>query len=116
MLNPGTGQPMRDMSLVMVDRAGIPERHHVEHAGRAAGGPVTPGVAYTVGESGRETFVPLQPGRILPASHGVAPTPAVPTVQISVSIATADAPSFHRSEAQVSAALARAVQRGLRGL
>ncbi|KMO25643.1 hypothetical protein VP06_32620, partial [Methylobacterium aquaticum] len=27
--------------------------------GRAAGGPVTPGVAYTVGESGRETFVPL---------------------------------------------------------
>ncbi|MGE7418050.1 hypothetical protein [Methylobacterium tarhaniae] len=84
--------------------------------GRAAGGPVTPGVAYTVGESGRETFVPLQPGRILPAAHGVAPAPAAPNVQVSVSIATADAPSFHRSEAQVSAALARAVQRGLRGL
>ncbi|WP_244936517.1 hypothetical protein [Methylobacterium currus] len=84
--------------------------------GRAAGGPVTPGVAYTVGESGRETFVPLQPGRILPATHGVAAPAPAPTVQVSVSIATADAPSFHRSEAQVSAALARAVQRGLRGL
>ncbi|GJD63326.1 hypothetical protein [Methylobacterium frigidaeris] len=84
--------------------------------GRAAGGPVTPGVAYTVGESGRETFVPLQPGRILPATHGVTTPAPAPTVQVSVSIATADAPSFHRSEAQVSAALARAVQRGLRGL
>jgi hypothetical protein len=84
--------------------------------GRATGGPVTPGVAYTVGESGRETFVPLQPGRILPAMHGVAAQAPAPTVQVSVSIATADAPSFHRSEALVSAALARAVQRGLRGL
>ncbi|MET7243029.1 hypothetical protein ABZT49_06635, partial [Methylobacterium sp. EM32] len=84
--------------------------------GRAAGGPVTPGVAYTVGESGRETFVPLQPGRILPATHGVAAPAPAPNVQVSVSIATADAPSFHRSETQVSAALARAVQRGLRGL
>lgn len=84
--------------------------------GRAAGGPVTPGVAYTVGESGRETFVPLQPGRILPAAHGVAAPAPAPNVQVSVSIATADAPSFQRSEAQVSAALARAVQRGLRGL
>lgn len=35
--------------------------------GRAAGGPVKPGTAYTVGESGRETFVPTQPGRIVPA-------------------------------------------------
>ncbi|WP_167858646.1 hypothetical protein [Methylobacterium nonmethylotrophicum] len=84
--------------------------------GRAAGGPVTPGVAYTVGESGRETFVPLQPGRILPAAHGVAPPAPAPTVRVSVSIATPDAPSFARSEAQVTAALARAVQRGLRSL
>ncbi|KQT08529.1 hypothetical protein ASG40_11665 [Methylobacterium sp. Leaf399] len=35
--------------------------------GRAAGGPVKVGSAYTVGESGRETFVPTQPGRIVPA-------------------------------------------------
>lgn len=35
--------------------------------GRAGGGPVYPGRAYTVGESGRETFVPTSPGRIIPA-------------------------------------------------
>ncbi|WP_230531126.1 hypothetical protein [Microvirga roseola] len=34
--------------------------------GRASGGLVKPGTAYTVGESGRETFVPTTPGRIIP--------------------------------------------------
>jgi len=44
---------------------------HVE--GRAIGGPVHPGVPYTVGEHGRETFVPDRAGRIIP--HGnVIPT------------------------------------------
>lgn len=38
--------------------------------GRAAGGQVKPGVAYTVGESGRETFVPTTPGRIIPNGKG----------------------------------------------
>lgn len=108
----GRGSPGSDLIGDALGSLGLPRNP----TGRAAGGPVTPGVAYTVGESGRETFVPLQPGRILPAAHGVAAPPAAPTVQVSVSIATADAPSFHRSEAQVSAALARAVQRGLRGL
>ncbi len=37
-------------------------------------------------------------------------------VQVTVNIATADADSFRRSEAQVAAALARAVARGQRGL
>ncbi|WP_245442704.1 hypothetical protein [Methylobacterium terrae] len=108
----GRGSPGSDLVGDALGSLGLTQNP----TGRAAGGPVTPGVAYTVGESGRETFVPLQPGRILPATHGVAPQAAAPTVQVSVSIATADAPSFHRSEAQVSAALARAVQRGLRGL
>ncbi|WP_288585784.1 hypothetical protein [uncultured Methylobacterium sp.] len=108
----GRGSPGSDLIGDALGSLGLNQNP----TGRAAGGPVTPGVAYTVGESGRETFVPLQPGRILPASHGVAPTSPAPTIQVSVSIATADAPSFHRSEAQVSAALARAVQRGLRGL
>lgn len=36
--------------------------------GKASGGSVYPGRAYTVGESGRETFVPTTPGRIVP--HG----------------------------------------------
>ncbi len=34
--------------------------------GRAVGGPVTAGQAYTVGEVGRELFVPSQNGRIIP--------------------------------------------------
>lgn len=38
--------------------------------GRASGGQVKPGVAYTVGESGRETFVPTQAGRIIPNGKG----------------------------------------------
>ncbi|SFV11387.1 hypothetical protein SAMN02799631_05261 [Methylobacterium sp. 174MFSha1.1] len=108
----GRGSPGSDLVSDALGSLGLTQNP----TGRAAGGPVTPGVAYTVGESGRETFVPLQPGRILPATHGVAAPAPVPNVQVSVSIATADAPSFHRSEAQVSAALARAVQRGLRGL
>ncbi|WP_246101915.1 hypothetical protein [Methylobacterium terricola] len=108
----GRGSPGSDLIGDAIGSLGLTPNP----TGRAAGGPVTPGVAYTVGESGRETFVPLQPGRILPATHGVAPQAAAPTVQVSVSIATVDAPSFHRAEAQVSAALARAVQRGLRGL
>jgi hypothetical protein len=108
----GRGSPGSDLVGDALDSLGLTQNP----TGRAAGGLVTPGVAYTVGESGRETFVPLQPGRILPATHGVAAPAPAPTVQVSVSIATADAPSFHRAESQVSAALARAVQRGLRGL
>lgn len=38
--------------------------------GRAGGGPVVPGRAYTVGESGREQFVPMSPGRIVPMRKG----------------------------------------------
>jgi len=38
--------------------------------GKASGGAVYPGRAYTVGESGRETFVPTTPGRIIPNGKG----------------------------------------------
>lgn len=41
--------------------------------GRADGGSVYPGRAYTVGESGRETFVPTTPGRIVPSRKSAAP-------------------------------------------
>jgi phage-related minor tail protein len=37
-------------------------------------------------------------------------------VSVTVNIATSDAESFRRSEAQVSASLARAVARGQRGM
>lgn len=36
--------------------------------GRAAGGPVSPGQSYIVGESGREVFVPSTSGRIVPGN------------------------------------------------
>lgn len=38
--------------------------------GKASGGPVKAGQPYTVGESGRETFVPTSPGRIIPHGRG----------------------------------------------
>ncbi|MGC5781614.1 hypothetical protein [Methylobacterium sp. NFXW15] len=86
----------------------------------ANGGPVEAGRAYTVGEMGRELFVPNENGQVVPLLRGVPAAPAPRegprplTVQMSVT--TPDAPSFLRSEAQVTAALARAVQRGSRGL
>lgn len=38
--------------------------------GRADGGPVAPGMAYTVGERGAETFMPTVPGVIVPHGGG----------------------------------------------
>ena len=40
--------------------------HTYSTPGRAVGGPVSAGQAYTVGEVGRELFVPSQNGRIIP--------------------------------------------------
>ena len=67
-----------------------------------------------MGEAGSEAVMPLArgpDGRLgVQAGGGGRP------VQITVHIATPDADSFRRSEAQVAAALARAVARGQRGL
>jgi phage-related minor tail protein len=79
---------------------------------RAAGGPVSSGRAYLVGEQGPEMFVPAGAGHIAPSAGG---RPANGPI-IHFNITTADAESFRRSEAQVSAMLARAVKRGTRGL
>jgi hypothetical protein len=75
---------------------------------RAGGGPVTPGGAYLVGERGPELFRPGVAGSIGPAGGGV-------SVHVHVG-AGADAQSIVRSSSQVATALARAVQRGSRGL
>ncbi|MBV9076107.1 MAG: phage tail tape measure protein [Methylobacteriaceae bacterium] len=67
-----------------------------------------------MGEAGAEAILPLArgpDGRLGVRVGGGAPAPAV-----TVNIATTDAESFRRSEAQVAAALARAVARGRRGL
>ncbi|GEP09598.1 phage tail tape measure protein [Methylobacterium gnaphalii] len=66
-----------------------------------------------MGEAGPEAILPLRrgsDGRLGVASSGERP------VSINVSIATPDAESFRRSEAQVAASLARAVARGRRAL
>src|ERR687890_491317 len=64
----------------------------------------------TVGAMGGSP--PLDAGGLLGVQAGGAARPA----SITVNIATPDAESFRRSEAQVSAALARAVARGQRGM
>jgi phage-related minor tail protein len=79
---------------------------------RAAGGPVAPGEAYLVGERGPEMFVPAGAGAIAPSAGGRGANAPI----IHFNITTPDAESFRRSEAQVSAMLARAVKRGTRGM
>jgi len=67
-----------------------------------------------MGERGAEAVMPLArgPDGRLGVQAGGGSRPA----SITVNIATPDAESFRRSEAQVSAALARAVARGQRGM
>ncbi|QRM28149.1 phage tail tape measure protein [Microvirga sp. VF16] len=67
-----------------------------------------------MGEQGAEAVMPLArgpDGRLgVRSGHGGRP------VSVTMNISTPDAESFRRSEAQVSAALARAVARGQRGM
>jgi phage-related minor tail protein len=66
-----------------------------------------------MGERGAEAVMPLArgpDGRLGVRGGGARP------VSVTVNIATPDADSFRRSEAQVAATLARAVARGRRGL
>lgn len=68
-----------------------------------------------MGEQGAEAIMPLSrgpDGRLGVRAGGGAARPLSVTVQVS----TPDAESFRRSEAQVSAAIARAVARGSRAL
>ena len=66
-----------------------------------------------MGEAGAEAVLPLARGS--DGTLGVASSASAPTV-VNFSIATADADSFRKSEAQVTAMLARAVGRGRRSL
>ena len=68
-----------------------------------------------MGERGAEAVMPLSrgpDGRLGVAASGASARP----ITVAVNVTTPDADSFRRSEAQVSAALARAVARGRRGL
>jgi phage-related minor tail protein len=68
-----------------------------------------------MGEAGAEAILPLArgaDGRLGVAAGGAAQT----AVQVTFNVTTPDAASFAKSEAQVTAMLARAVGRGRRGL
>lgn len=80
--------------------------------GFASGGPVAAGVPITVGELGREVFVPDQPGRIVPnhrlaelgGGAGAAASPGVTVVQnVTIDARGADA----GSEARIRLAMAQ---------
>ena len=68
----------------------------------ALGGPVLAGVAYEVGERGRELFVPKVAGTIIP-NHalGGGGGEQQSTVNVAYNIATPDANSFRISERQL---------------
>jgi hypothetical protein len=74
--------------------------------GRATGGPVSPGRAYTVGERGPELFVPTASGRIEPQAGA----PRDVRVSIAINAAAEDRP---RALAQSGRQVARAVRRAL---
>ena len=75
---------------------------------RAAGGGVTPGAAFLVGERGPELFSPSAPGRVSPIAAG-----ANVTVNMNFPAGT-DVESFRRSETQIAAMVSRATARGSR--
>ena len=67
-----------------------------------------------MGEAGPEAILPLRRGS--DGRLGVGAGPGGRPVAVTVNIATPDAASFRKSEAQVTASLARAVARGQRAL
>lgn len=67
-----------------------------------------------MGEAGTEAVLPLARGA--DGRLGVRAGRGGGTTNVTINIATPDVESFRRSEAQVSASLARAVARGRRGL
>ena len=88
----------------MYARGGVVGRADPVSAGRGIG---------LAGEAGPEAILPLARGA--DGRLGVASDGATPTV-VHVTVTTPDADSFRKSEAQVTAMLARAVGRGRRGL
>jgi len=72
---------------------------------RAEGGPVLGGERYLVGERGPEVFTPMSAGAVQPLA------PAAP-VNVTIVAGGSAADSVRRSERQIAAAVARAVQAG----
>jgi hypothetical protein len=79
--------------------------------GRAAGGPVSAGVPYMVGERGPELFVPRSPGRVARGGQGGVGT----TVNVNV-YGAEDSGRLRQSAGQVAAAVAMTLKRAQRNL
>lgn len=108
--------PLRDLfaglGANVVRGLGLPASGGLSGA-RAAGGPVTQGGAYLVGERGPELFVPGATGAIRNAGDLGAPAPVTVHIHLGQGASLND---VRRSSVQVAAALAKAVQRGSRVL
>ncbi len=76
--------------------------------GRATGGPVSPGRAYTVGERGPEVFVPTGSGAIV-APSARAPGPVTVNIRVDAARSSTDE-ALTRSSRQVAAAVRRALE------
>lgn len=70
---------------------------------RAGGGPVKAGASYTVGESGRETFVPSQNGYIIPNMQNVRANAGAPSV---VKLIVDEGSTFQARVEQISGPIA----------
>ena len=74
--------------------------------------PMTGGRTGLMGEAGAEAILPLQRGR--DGRLGVATAGGNAPVNVVFNVTTPDAPSFRKSEGQITGLLARAVSRGAR--
>ncbi|AKI01212.1 hypothetical protein IMCC20628_02514 [Hoeflea sp. IMCC20628] len=104
--------------LLHFAKGGVPGRVNAFADGGVVGGPsyfpMPGGDVGLMGEAGAEAILPLSRG--VDGRLGVASGGATQTVQVTFNVTTPDAQSFAKSEAQVTAMLARAVGRGRRGL
>lgn len=98
---------LEELAKVALDRVFGGKTHFF--GARAGGGSVNPGGAYLVGERGPEWFVPTRSGRIATDTGGAV------SVHFHLG-AGADANGIARHQAQIAAAIARAVAYGRRNL
>jgi len=104
--------------LLPFAKGGVPGRVTAFADGGVVGGPslfpMQGADVGLMGEAGAEAILPLSRGP--DGRLGVASGGATQPVQVTFNVTTPDAASFSKSEAQVTAMLARAVGRGRRGL
>lgn len=105
-------------NLLPFAKGGVPGRLSAFAEGGVVGSPtlfaMPGGDTGLMGEAGSEAILPLSRGP--DGRLGVTAGGGQPPVQVTFQVTTQDAASFRKSEAQITAMLARAVGRGGRGL